>query len=274
MTAPTLPDKLRDILDLAPLLPSLLTTRSAPSTGRATKGSHSPAPLRLDVEQLLDPRPRSAYPPDDRTDADLAWGDHRQGLLPDLADWAHAITREQAINNTPTQLQPPDLADLASIINYILGNTAWITEEARWADAFEADVHWWWQRCRQLVDEARPDYAPTCEREGCGWWCEPITTTTPDHVRVTYYQCKGCGTIIDHGSRLRRLAEPLVTLHQAAAITGAKVGTLKQWHTDGLLIPVETAPVKRYLLADVRRAVADPPKRGRPANVIISASTA
>lgn len=266
MTTPTPADKLRDILDLAPLLPSLLTTRSAPSTGRATKGSHSPAPLRLDVEQLLDPRPRSAYPPDDRTDADLAWGDHRQGLRPDLADWAHAITREQTINNTPDQLHPPDLADLASIINYILGNTAWIAEEARWADAFEADVHWWWQRCRNLVGEARPDYAPTCEREGCGWWCEPATTTTPNHVRVTGYRCVGCGTITDHGSRLRRLADPEVTLRQAAAITGTPIATLKRWATLGHLIPVRDTPPKAYLLSDVRHAIDDPPKRGRPSS--------
>lgn len=265
---PTLADKLCDILDLAPLLPALLTTRSAPGTGRATRGSHSPAPLRLDVEQLLDPRPRSAYPPDDRADADLAWGDHRQGLLPDLADWATAITREQAINNTPAQLQPPDRDNLTSIINYLLGNTAWIVEAARWADAFEADVHWWWQRCRTLVGEARPDYAPTCDREGCGWWCEPITTRALGDYRVHVigYRCVGCATITDHGARLRRLADPEVTLRQAAAITGTPLATLKRWATLGHLIPVRDTPPKTYLLSDVRHAIDAPPKRGRPAS--------
>ena len=252
MTTTTTRQQLVEIVDLAALLPALATSRSGAAAGRAGPSglAHSPAPVRLDIIQALDTRPRvHGDDAEDRAWHDRMVGDHRQGLLPDLWQWARMIEAEamESCPRVPDEL--PETPTVASVATWLLAHLDWALEQ-QWADELVRDVDWWWRRLRRLAGE-RDGYAPRCslclfpivEAEG-GWW-----------------RCLGAGHEWSIDSALKRLAEPVVTLREAAAITGMALGTLKQWSRDGRILPVESG---RYLLNDIRRLAADTPRRGRP----------
>ena len=101
---PTTTAQLAQILDWAALLPALLTRRAptgdSSNSGRRTHGSKPP--VRLDILQILDTRRRATGDDaEDRAWHDRMASDHRQGILPDLWQWARMIEAEALEGATP-----------------------------------------------------------------------------------------------------------------------------------------------------------------------------
>lgn len=257
--------QLVEINDLAVHLPALLTSHTRPEAGTRSSGSaiaHSPAPARLDILHALDTRIR-----DNSDDAEgRAWldrqegptyvdgqgrftragADHRQGLIPDLYQWCKLIdTEARDAGLEPRPLPHPPT--LSSVTGWLHAHLDWALVGSAWA-GFVRDVDWWWRRVRHLTGERDP-YQPRCtlclfpyiETEG-GWW-----------------QCQGCGTEKSIDTGLKQLAEPLVTLAQAAALTGTPLSTLKSQVSRGSLLPVSDASARpaTFRLADVRPKAKD-----------------
>ena len=119
MTDRSTTEQLGDILDWAALLPALLTRRAPTGDnsrgGRGTPGSRPPA--RLDVLHVLDTRLRvTGDDAEDRAWHDRMASDHRQGLLPDLWQWARMIEAEalEGCPDVPDEL--PEAPTLASVV--------------------------------------------------------------------------------------------------------------------------------------------------------------
>lgn len=247
--------QLVEINNLAADLPALLTTRSQPETGSRTGGAaiaHSPAPVRLDILHALDTRIR-----DHSDDAEArAWhdrlaADHRQGLIPDLYQWCKLIDAEARDTNlTPADL--PDPPTLSTVTGWLHTHLDWALTQ-HWSGELVRDVDWWWRRVRHLTGERDP-YQPRCtlclfpyvEAEG-GWW-----------------RCQGCGTEKSIDTGLKQLTEPLVTISQAAALTGTPLRTLRRY-AEGLLPVTQDDRMPHYRLRDLQHAIDNPPRRGRPA---------
>lgn len=268
----TIRQQLVELADLATHLPHLLTSRTQPPAGSRNGGTgiaHSPAPARLDILHALDTRIR-----DTSDDAETrAWhdrqpgptyidgkgrytrsaADHRQGLIPDLYQWCKLIDAEARTAG----LQPADLPEpptLAGVTGWLHAHLDWaLAQPEPWRVELARDINWWWRHVRHLTGERAP-YQPRCtlclfpyvETDG-GWW-----------------QCQGCGTEISIDNGLKRAAEPLVTLSQAAALTGTPRGTLKQWAADGRILPVNDTTPAVYRLRDIHHSTDAPPTRGRP----------
>lgn len=200
----TVAAQLRDLLDWAALLPALLT-RHAP-TGDNSRGGRAPSgskpPVRLDVLQVLDARVRiPGDDAEDRAELDRLAGDHRQGLLPDLWQWARLIEAEAMETCPQVPAELPEQPTLGSVVGWLLVHTDW-AETQQWADEYRADVDWWWRRLRQLVGEARAEPVVPCGR--CG---EALTPAGPG-----LWDC-----INRHQTSMRA-----VTVNEAAAIIGIK----------------------------------------------------
>ena len=231
----TVAAQLRDLLDWAALLPVLLT-RHAPS-GDSSRGGRAPSgskpPVRLDVLQVLDARVRiPGDDAEDRAELDRLAGDHRQGLLPDLWQWARLIEAEAMETCPQVPAELPEQPTLGSVVDWLLVHTGW-AETQQWADEYRADVDWWWRRLRQLVGEARAEPVVPCGR--CG---EALTQQKPG-----LWECEQ-----GHMTSVQA-----VTLREAARILSARDGekaptlrTLQRWaKRPGLLIPISDGPRSR-----------------------------
>lgn len=246
--------QLSEIVDLAALLPALLTTHRSPSAGgRSTPAgiAHSPSPLHLDVLQALDQRLRDrGDDAEDRAWHDRMAGEHRQGLLPDLYQWARLIEAEAMESSPEVPDELPEDVSLASVAAWLLTHLDWALTQ-RWSVELVADVDWWWRRLRHLAGE-RDAYQPRCPR--CMFPIEPVISAV-DERTPGMWRCVGCGTETSVDAGLKRLAEPVVTTGEAAAILGVTDRTVRYWARDLLPInPGESRP--RYLLRDMR-AMAD-----------------
>lgn len=239
----TLRQKLTELTELATLLPELATpTRNAQTAG--PRGiAHSPAPVRLDVIHALDHRLRDLS--DDAEDR--AWhdraagGDHRQGLVPDLYQWAKLVDAEAR----ETGYEPIDLPDgltLTIVVDWLDPWTDWAHAQP-FGHTFARDIDWWWRHLRTLAGE-RDDYQPRCT--ACHF---PIAEAAGG-----IWQCAGCRNETSLDAGLRRLAEPLVTLTQASALTGIPLTTLKRRVAAGTLLPVTPAGERpaRYRTSDIQ----------------------
>ena len=223
----TVAAQLRDLLDWAALLPVLLT-RHAP-TGDSSRGGRAPSgskpPVRLDVLQVLDDRVRiPGDDAEDRAELDRLAGDHRQGLLPDLWQWARLVEAEAMETCPQVPAELPEQPTLGSVVGWLLVHTDW-AETQQWADEYRADVDWWWRRLRHLVGEARSEPVVPCGR--CG---EALTPAGPG-----LWDC-----INRHQTSMRA-----VTVNEAAAIIGI---TLCMGHQAGvggifLLAPFKIQPL-------------------------------
>ena len=259
MTSPTA-QQLRDLVDLAALLPELATTRTpAGSRTRRSGGlvAHSPAPVRLDVIQALDARTRvHGDDAEDRARHDRMASDHRQGLLPDLWQWARMIEAEalEACPEVPDEL--PATPTVASVVDWLLHHLDWALPQL-WADELVADIDWWWRRLKHLHGE-RDEYLPRCR-------CCLFPIVEGDGGM---WRCLGCGAETSLDAALKRLGEPLATLTQASTLTGTPRGTLKQWAADGRILPVGDAAPALYRLRDIHALVDTPPLRGRPVRAV------
>ena len=243
--------KLTEIAELAALLPALAHPSNGQGGAATTRGvAHSPAPARLAILHALDKRLRDLS--DDAEDR--AWhdraagGEHRQGLLPDLYQWAKLIDAEAREDGYQPDELPDELITIVAVIGWLQTWTDW-AQEQDFGPAYAADVDWWWRHLRGLAGE-RDDYVPRCT--ACHF---PITETDGG-----IWQCAGCQAETSIDAALHRLAEPLVTLSQGVALTGVPRGTLKQWRNDGRLLPIEG----RYRLRDIEQLRDTPPPRGRP----------
>lgn len=161
-------EQLGDILDWAALLPALLTRRAPTGdSSRGGRGMSGPRPpARLDVMHVLDARLRvTGDDAEDRAWHDRMASDHRQGLLPDLWQWARMIEAEalEGCPDVPDEL--PEAPTLASVVAWLVKHTGHWTLAQQWASEYVADVGWWWRRLRDLVGEASPAGVP-CGR--CG----------------------------------------------------------------------------------------------------------
>lgn len=236
--------QLHDIVDLAALLLALQGTRSTPAAGgRAAPAgvAHSPSPVRLDILHALDTRTRvTGDDAEDRSWHDRMASDHRQGLLPDLWQWARMIEAEAMDRCPELPAELPEQPCVASVVAWLLGHLTWALAQ-RWADELVSDIDWWWRRLRHLHGE-RDEYQPRCgrclfpvlERDGGVWGCV------------------GCGTETSLDAALKRLAEPVVTTTEAAAMLGVTDRTVRNWAKDLLPVnPGESRP--RYLLRDFQR---------------------
>lgn len=252
--------QLHDIVDLAALLPDLATTRSVTSgTGRPASGpvAHSPAPVRLDILQALDARTRvTGDDAEDRAWHDRMASDHRQGLLPDLWQWARMIEAEAMDRCPEAPAELPEQPCVASVVAWLLAHLDWALTQ-RWADELVSDVDWWWRRVRHLLGE-RDEYQPRCGR--CLF---PVEETAGG-----VWQCAGCGAETSLDAALKRIAEPLVTIGQASILVAVPRGTLKQWALDDRLLPLGDAAPALYRLRDVRALADTPPQRGRPVRAV------
>lgn len=266
----TTAQQLIELADLATHLPSLLTSHSRPEAGSRNAGAaiaHSPAPARLDILHALDTRIRDNSDDaetrawHDRQDgptyidgmgrATRAGADHRQGLIPDLYQWCKLVDGEaRNAGLTPTDL--PDPVTLTGVTGWLHRHLDWALTQP-WSRDLARDIDWWWRRVRHLTGERDP-YQPRCtfclfpylEVEG-GWW-----------------KCQGCGTEKSIDTGLKQIAQPLVTISQAAALTGTPRGTLKQWAADGRIIPIGNTTPAIYRLGDLLAVADTPPRRGRP----------
>ena len=255
--------QLHDIVDLSAHLSDLLTSRGSATGGQKWRSpgfvAHSPSPVRLDVLQALDGRCRVAGDDaEDRAWHDRMASEHRQGLLPDLWQWARMIEAEAMDTCPDLQTELPEVPTVASVATWLLAHLDWALTQ-RWSGELVADVDWWWRRIRQLTGE-REDYVPRCP--ACLF---PVTNAG---ANGGIWRCDGCHAETSIDAALRRLAEPLVTLGQAANLTGTPRGTLKQWVADGRLLPLSgTTPVV-YRLRDIHALLDTPPQRGRPARAV------
>ena len=118
-------DQLRDIDDLAAYLPELVTARRADAGGSSSPGPR--VPLRLDVLAVLDDRERvHGDDAEDRAWHDRMAGDHRQGLLPDLRQWARLIEAE-AMDVCPEVPEPipGGMPGLPEVIAWLHRHLSW-----------------------------------------------------------------------------------------------------------------------------------------------------
>lgn len=247
--------QLIDLVDLAALLPALLTTRTAPASGSRRAGeasiANSPSPVRLDVLQALDGRLRdSGDDAEDRAWHDRMAGEHRQGLLPDLWQWARMIEAEAMETSPELPAELPETPTLTSVIEWLLQHLDWALAQP-WAVELVRDVDWWWRRVRHLAGERDP-YRPRCRR--CLFPVEPIVGLVVEGHTPGMWRCSGCGNETSLDAALSRLAEPLVTLRQAAEITGVPFRTLQSRVRNGRLLAVTSVGERPALfrLRDVR----------------------
>lgn len=241
--------QLIEIAEIAALLPALLTTRGSHASGaeRPAGGAiaHSPAPVRLDVLQALDGRLRdSGDDAEDRAWHDRMAGEHRQGLLPDLYQWARMIEAEAMESSPALPAELPEAPTLTSVVGWLLAHLDWALTQ-QWSVELVRDVDWWWRRVRHLAGERDP-YQPRCGR--CLFPVEPSDGGM--------WRCLGCGTEASLDAGLKRLAEPVVTLRQAAEITGVPFRTLQSRVRLGRLLPLTTGGARPalYRLQDAQPA--------------------
>ena len=247
---PTTTAQLAQILDWAALLPALLTRRAptgdSSNSGRRTHGSKPP--VRLDILQILDTRRRATGDDaEDRAWHDRMASDHRQGLLPDLWQWARMIEAEalEGCPDVPDEL--PEAPTLASVIAWLIKHTIRWTLAQQWASEYVADIDWWWRRLRDLVGEASPAGVP-CGR--CG--------ETLGMVHLGLWEC---------GAGHQVTVQP-VSINLAAQKIGipkdqlyALIAQPQQLRTLGIEPPRpilgETGARRVYDLSDLRRLVAE-----------------
>ena len=236
----TVAAQLRDLLDWAALLPVLLT-RHAPS-GDNSRGGRAPSgskpPVRLDVLQVLDARVRiPGDDAEDRAELDRLAGDHRQGLLPDLWQWARLIEAEAMETCPQVPAELPESPTLGSVVGWLSAHTDW-AEAQQWADEYRADIDWWWRHLRRLVGEARAEPVVPCRR--CG---ESLKA-----VHGGLWECR---------SGHRVTVRP-VGIREAARLTGTHEATLRRWLRESdVQRLVESPTAVLYDLGDVRRVVAE-----------------
>jgi hypothetical protein len=244
----TTAQKLIELVDLAALLPAMLQPATTVKPGRTTPPgiAHSPAPVRLELLHVLDGRLRDlGDDAEDRAWHDRAAGDHRQGLLPDLYQWAKLVDGEaRDAGREPADL-PDESITLTAVTAWLHGQLGWALIQD-WGYALARDIDWWWRHLRHLTGE-RDDYQPRCTL--CLF---PITQADGGGV----WTCQGCGNETSLDAALHRLAEPLVTLTQASEITGVPLTTLKSRVASGALLPISPAGVRpaQYKLRDIGSA--------------------
>lgn len=137
MDTVTTADLLADIPGLAAFLP---VAGHNPDQVKTTPPPPGPRPpVRLDLVQMLDTRYRYPGTALDRAAADDIWGDHRQGVQPDLMLWALFFAEQ---NPAITDLIPNDLAQLCAW----LGRRSEWAEKQDWGDTYVKDVKAWHTR--------------------------------------------------------------------------------------------------------------------------------
>ena len=246
-------DQLRDIDDLAACLPELVTARRADAGGSSSPGPR--VPLRLDVLAVLDDRERvHGDDAEDRAWHDRMAGDHRQGLLPDLWQWARLIEAE-AMDTCPEIPEeiPDDMPGLPEVIAWLHRHLPWALTQP-WSGELTGDIDWWWRRVKDIAGEAvRDPYRPRCR------WC--MFPVDPEGSGL--WRCCGCGrTEVNINVELERLGERPVTINEATRLVDRTRPTIKTWIRDGRLRPAN--PGQRPTLvrvSDLRRVDRETPRR-------------
>lgn len=234
-------EQLADILDWAALLPALLTRR-APTGDTSRGGRTSPGsrpPVRLDVLHVLDERPRiTGDDAEDRAWHDRMASDHRQGLLPDLWQWARMIESEAMDGRPALPDELPEQPTLASVVGWLTKHTDPWALAQQWASEYVADIDWWWRRLRDLVGEARGHSGVECGR--CG---EPLVL-----VHLGLWEC---------GSGHQVTVQP-VSIREGARIVEVSEATLRRWLASADAPRLSEAPGRViYDLGTIRRVVAE-----------------
>lgn len=130
---------LRDIVDSYALLPYFFAPGTAVDDGRQVKGKRidPPAPVRLDVVALLDPRTMARYPGD---------------IVPVLAmleSWARMVREERDLD------KPKAKATVSSEACLLLTHLDWIAEQA-WVDELAKEM----RDIKSALHAAIGDHAP------------------------------------------------------------------------------------------------------------------
>lgn len=217
---------LAEMPDLAALLPVVAGTSTSPgTTSRRTPGSQPPA--SLDIIQALDTRIRTwRGDATDRAHADAIWGDHRQGVLPDLWLWARMIEAEMLDQSPQPPATIPDQITLAGICDWLIRHNHWAVDQP-WHDQYDHDVHSWHRRLTSLAGLTEPRIM----RHQCSA-CEGPSDLTNDGDLWT---CRSCGHL-DPGPRRQitdyRLqpSQPTNTICTMFGVSGAWLRQQKARH--------------------------------------------
>lgn len=178
-------DRIPDTYALLPIFISHGTAERNPDT-KMTKAAEAPAPMRLDVVDLLDERRGrrwlGTYPTEDR-----------RGTLGTLESWARLVREERHID---TPASPPTvLTEARCLVRHLL----WICEQ-QWVDELYADIKTLNRALRDTIGDYRPRPVGRCQvDQGEGDCGGPLMPATFGGVR-----CARCGATWDIDA-LRRL---------------------------------------------------------------------
>ena len=244
-------DRSRLILTRLPddiaLLPLVLTGNGAGDhTSRTTPGSRPP--LRADVLDMLDTRPKTGAMTDDpigERDLERASGQGRRvGLLWELAQWTRLADEEMHDEGYPDAIPLADQPTVVSECGWLRLHLDWITGRDWWP-GFARDLAAM-DREVQAALGIRPDYQP---RHTCGWRLVPRDSGT-------WYACTGCDAVVDHWAELKRLTEVQdVPLTELAGLIDVPLKTLQRWATDRWIVPLDDRKRGRLFNVGAARVV-------------------
>jgi hypothetical protein len=236
-------DWLRSIPELVALLPYVVahgTVASNPENVRA-KNPDPPAPLRLEIRDLLDYRRGIQY--DDHGQPII--GDNRHGVFGIILGWAGRIRIERHEPRScdcghPASLHrwAPPLASLCRAncgcrdwritttltreCSYLLGNLAWCTEQP-WVEDLYAEIKPLHRQLRDAVGEYRTHPVGTCKAQPLGQ-DETAVCGGPlfmkDDGRAV--ECADCGNRQEADSGLRELGLKVGLIGDDGTTTGSR----------------------------------------------------
>ncbi len=215
---------------LASLLPVAAVTHTQQEGPRSVRCSKPP--LKIDVVHLLDRR-RKGQPDGGMVNVDP----EREGVLPYLYGWVE----ELAGSTEPTQPTPDaTIQDVCEDLRWLIRHQD--IDSPRWS-AFAAGV----QRIHSSLLESvgalihgvnSPVVCPRC-----------LTGTLRRQGQTGTWECAVCG----HDVTIQ-----VVTLREAARITGEKLTTINYWSRMGLFTKIVDGGGKgSYDLGDIRRVIAE-----------------
>ena len=233
---------LLELPDDMALLPDVLTGVGGADGGKTPPCERSV--FRVAVADLLDERRKTGYASSDavaQVGKVAREAGRRYGVLWELSMWARMADEDMTnagVDHTPTA----DHTTILTECDWLLRHHPWITT-CEWADEYFDSVRSIVRDVRQAMGERRP-YQPRCE---CGW-----------HIQArdqgAYYQCTGCGRIVEHWAELKRIAEVQqpMTLAELSVAIDVPEKTLYRWKDAGIITP--TTDAKRGMLFDVYEA--------------------